>query len=125
MSERPPAIPRAIATEKTTVEVMVRLYCAEHHGRAVGICTHCAALLGYAHARLDACPYGADKPACRACPIHCYRPAEREAMRNIMRLAGPRMLLCHPWLTVVHLWKERFHKTPRRRSRTAGSATAP
>ena len=124
MSRRP-AIPRAIATEKKTVEVMVRVYCAEHHGHAVDICTHCAALLGYSHARLDACPYGTDKPACRACQTHCYRPAEREAMRNIMRLAGPRMLLRHPWLTIVHLGKERFHKTPGRQSRAAGSAAAP
>ena len=35
---------------------------------------------------------------------------------EVMRFAGPRMMLRHPWLSIVHLWKERFHKTPRRRS---------
>jgi hypothetical protein len=105
----------AIATEKTTVSVMVRIYCADHHGGADSRCPTCAALERYAHARLDACPYGADKPTCKACPIHCYKPAEREAMREVMRFAGPRMMWRHPWLSVVHLWKERFRQAPRTR----------
>jgi len=106
---------RAIATEKKTVAVMVRIYCAWHHDGTDVACATCTALQRYSHARLDACPYGADKPTCRECPIHCYRPAEREAMREVMRLAGPRMLWRHPWLSIVHLWKERFHRTPRGR----------
>jgi hypothetical protein len=115
-------VPRAIATEKKTVEAMVRLYCAEHHPDARGVCRTCGTLLAYSHARLDACPYGADKPTCKACPIHCYRPAEREAMRGIMRFAGPRMLWRHPWLAIVHLWKARFRQAPRRRGRQAAPA---
>ena len=107
-------VPRAIATEKNTVAAMVRIYCAEHHDGADSLCASCAALQRYSHARLDACPYGADKPTCKACPIHCYRPAEREAMRDVMRFAGPRMMLRHPWLSIVHLWKERFRQAPRR-----------
>jgi hypothetical protein len=105
--------PRTIATEKKTVAAMVRIYCAEHHAGADPLCAHCAALQRYSHARLDACPYGAGKPTCRECPIHCYRPAEKEAMREVMRFAGPRMMLQHPWLALVHLWKERFRKVPR------------
>jgi len=105
----------AIATEKQTVAAMVRIYCAGHHAGADPLCPTCASLERYAHARLDACPYGAGKPTCRECPIHCYKPAEREAMRQVMRSAGPRMAWRHPWLSVVHLWKERFHKTPRKR----------
>jgi hypothetical protein len=93
---------------------MVRLYCSRHHDRPDGPCSECARLLAYSHARLDACPYGAGKPTCRECPIHCYRPAERDAVRNVMREAGPAMLRCHPWLAVVHLWKERFRRVPRR-----------
>ena len=110
-----PAVPGAIATEKKTVTVMVRLYCAGHHDAADAPCAACASLERYSHARLDACPYGSDKPTCKACPIHCYKPAEREAMRDVMRFAGPRMMLRHPWLSAVHLWKERFHREPRRR----------
>ena len=97
---------------------MVEIYCALHHKHTDGLCGRCQTLLRYSHARLDACPYGAGKPSCRECPIHCYRPAERESMRVVMRFAGPKMLLGHPWLAIVHLWKERFHKTPRHRRAT-------
>lgn len=111
------AVPAAIATEKKTVEAMVRIYCAEHHADERGVCESCGVLLAYSHGRLDACPYGEGKPTCKTCPIHCYRPAEREAMRQVMRFAGPRMLLRHPWLSIVHLWKERFRTTPRLKKR--------
>jgi hypothetical protein len=115
--QRPDAVPASIATEKKTVAAMVRIFCAEHHPDDRGVCEACGALLAYSHARLDACPYGDGKPTCKACPIHCYRPAEREAMRQVMRFAGPRMLLRHPWLSLVHLWKERFRTVPRRKTR--------
>jgi hypothetical protein len=117
MTAPAPAVTRAIATEKKTVAAMVRIYCAEHHDAADALCATCAALQRYSHARLDACPYGADKPTCKACPIHCYRPAERDAMRDVMRFAGPRMMLRHPWLSIVHLWKEQFRRKPGRRSK--------
>ena len=114
MSRTPPPqfVPRPIGAEKTTVAAMVRIYCAGHHDGADPLCASCATLQRYAHARLDACPYGAEKPTCVACPIHCYKPAEREAMREVMRFAGPRMMWRHPWLAVIHLWKERFRTAP-------------
>ena len=52
--------------------------------------------------RVDRCPYRADKPTCARCPTHCYRAAERAQVRAVMRYAGPRMILRHPWLTVRH-----------------------
>jgi hypothetical protein len=114
---RPPVeaivTPGPIATEKRTVSAMLRIYCAARHGGGDPLCPQCAALQRYSHARLDACPYGAGKPTCAACSIHCYKPAEREAMRQAMRFAGPKMTWRHPWLAVVHLWKARFHGTPR------------
>ncbi|MDY6166609.1 MAG: nitrous oxide-stimulated promoter family protein, partial [Escherichia coli] len=39
----------------------------------------------------------------KQCPVHCYQPAKREEMKQIMRWAGPRMLWRHPILTVRHL----------------------
>lgn len=114
MSFRQPRIPHTIVIEKKTVSAMMKIYCARHHDGHDELCGTCATLLTYSHARLDACPYGADKPTCKACPIHCYRPAERAAMQTMMRFAGPRMLFRHPWLSIVHLWKERFRKAPRR-----------
>jgi len=100
-----------IATEKKTIAAMVRLYCRDHHDSREALCPSCAALQRYAHERLDRCPFGDDKPTCRECPIHCYRPAEKAAMQEVMRATGPRMLWRHPWLALVHLWKERFHRT--------------
>jgi hypothetical protein len=32
--------------------------------------------------------FGDNKPACKQCPVHCYQPAKREEMKQIMRWAG-------------------------------------
>ncbi len=103
---------RRIRTEQRTVRAMVDIDCESRHPGGVAPCAECGALFAYAQARLDKCPYGDDKPACRVCQIHCYRPAERERIRGVMRRAGPRMLFRHPWLAIRHLWLERFGPTP-------------
>jgi hypothetical protein len=103
----------AIEIEKKTVSAMVHIYCRAHHRSWSGPCPACAGLLSYSHKRLDNCVFGEEKPSCRECPVHCYRSAEREAMKEIMRFAGPKMLLRHPILALVHLWKE--HSPIRRR----------
>ena len=46
------------------------------------------------------------KPTCRLCPIHCYKREMKERMRQVMRYAGPRMLLYHPLIALRHLWRE-------------------
>jgi hypothetical protein len=68
-----------------------------------GTCGRCTSFLAYADARLDHCPYGEEKPTCANCPIHCYKREPREFAREVMRYAGPRMLLRHPVLAVLHL----------------------
>lgn len=98
-----------IGREKRTIEAMIRLSCRRLHNTAGVPCPECEELLGYAIERLDKCPYREDKPVCSRCPIHCYKPAMRDRVRSVMRLAGPRMLLRHPVLAVRHLmdaWKE-------------------
>ncbi len=92
--------------EARTVTAMIRMYCRHHH-RQPGLCAECQALVAYAGARLQRCPYGDDKPTCVHCPIHCYRAAEREQVRRIMRWAGPRMLWRHPVLAALHLIDQR------------------
>ena len=98
--------PRRLRRERATVLAMVKMYCRHHHGTEA-LCTDCAELLDYADRKLDLCPYGADKPSCTNCPIHCYRPEPRERMRAVMRFAGPRMLGRHPYLAIRHLMDER------------------
>jgi len=92
--------------EYRTMECMVEIWCADHHGhdaRKAGPCGECSEFLRYAARRLEKCPYGEAKPTCAKCPIHCYKRAQREQAREIMRYAGPRMTLSHPWLSLMHL----------------------
>ena len=86
---------------------MVAIYCRDHHAAKGSLCESCAGLHAYAMARLDRCVYGEAKPTCKQCPVHCYRKDMREDMREVMRYAGPRMLLSHPILAIRHLLDER------------------
>ena len=83
---------------------MVGIYCRDHHDPATGQpCDDCAEFLDYAGQRLMKCPYGQEKPTCAKCPVHCYKPMQREQARVVMRYAGPRMILRHPWLSFLHM----------------------
>lgn len=91
-----------IAHEKRIVELMIHLYCRKKEKNKT-LCPQCAELLKYAHARLDHCPFGEEKNACKQCTVHCYKPAMREQMKRVMRFSGPRMLLYAPWQAIRHL----------------------
>ncbi|HPW55436.1 MAG TPA: nitrous oxide-stimulated promoter family protein [Thermoanaerobaculaceae bacterium] len=97
--------------ERRTVAAMIRLYCRAKHGSRK-LCTDCHALGEYASGRLGRCPFGEGKPTCADCPIHCYAPAMRERIREVMRWAGPRMLWRHPVLAVRHLLDGRRQPPP-------------
>ena len=90
--------------EWRTMQVMVGIYCRGHeHAATDGLCLDCRGFLDYAERRLEKCPYGAVKPTCAKCPIHCYKPQPLVFAREVMRYAGPRMMLRHPWLTLTHV----------------------
>lgn len=102
----PSPLPGRLSREFLTMQRMVEIWCRDKHGGDIerhGLCTDCSDFLDYAHRRLEKCPYGEDKPTCAKCPIHCYKRAQRELARDIMRYAGPRMTLRHPWLSLMHL----------------------
>ena len=82
---------------------MIRIYCRGCHGTEGHLCGTCSDLLDYATAQLANCPFQEGKTTCANCPIHCYRPAMREAVRVVMRYAGPRMLFRYPTLSLLHL----------------------
>ena len=92
--------------EHDTLVCMTHIYCHHHHNDPQGarLCPECAKLMRYAEKRLEKCPYGQDKPTCANCPIHCYKPAQREMAREVMRYAGPRMTWRHPWRAMNHLF---------------------
>lgn len=98
--------------EKHTVEQMIRIYCRHKHSsqRALtqpnGLCPSCSELLAYSHQRLSRCPFGEHKSTCRRCKVHCYRPEMRHRIAAVMRYAGPRMMLHHPFLALKH-WLQR------------------
>lgn len=107
------ALPRNLQLDLSTVSAMVRIYCRAHHAdKSGGVCPACAELTRYAEMRLAKCPFWEEKTTCRECPVHCYRAGEREAMRVVMRYAGPRMLWRHPLLAIRHLWLERQGAPP-------------
>lgn len=91
-----------IEEEKKTVEAMIRLYCLKYE-KNKELCSKCRELIEYANARLDRCKFGNSKTTCQNCPVHCYRKDMRDKIREVMRFAGPRMILYHPVMAVLHL----------------------
>ena len=95
---------KRLTREFRTMQRMVEVHCADRHGSQRGAtCADCGEFLAYVQRRLEKCPYGEDKPTCAKCPIHCYKPAQREMAREVMGYAGPRMPLRHPWLSLLHV----------------------
>lgn len=112
---------RRMAREARTIEAMIQIYCHDKHGTAgAALCESCQGLLSYAGLRLEKCPYQENKTTCVKCPTHCYKPDRREAVRQVMRYAGPKMLWQHPYLAIMHLFvdgrREKPERTPRPRT---------
>ncbi len=79
--------------DQQILEQFVRIYCRGKHKMRDGeFCGHCQDLLAYALKRLERCPHN-PKPACKHCEIHCYKPAYREKIREVMRYSGKRIIL--------------------------------
>lgn len=100
--------------EAVVVTELIQLYCHDKHkGRsknAKNMCSECQALDTYAQSRIRQCPFMTSKTFCSNCNVHCYDPEEREAIRQVMRYAGPRLLLKRPILVIHHMWLEFLEK---------------
>jgi hypothetical protein len=92
-----------LAVELKTIIAMTNIYCNAHHD--ANRCSVCSAFVHYVEQKLDRCVYGDKKPACKKCPIHCYKPEEKKLARTIMVYSGPKMLLKHPILSIKHFIK--------------------
>ena len=117
--------------EKKTIGAMIQLHCHDIHDEAGGLCDECGDLQGYAFFRLDKCPFGADKPTCAKCIVHCYKPGMRERIKQVMRYSGPKMTFRHPILALFHvidsyLYKPRrkAHRSPAVAMRNSGPANS-
>ncbi len=84
--------------------LFVSVYCADHHSHEVRTffkseyvkgeriyCAACTEFLEYAINRRLCCPL-ADKPSCKSCHVHCYRPGHREKVKEIMRYSGKKLI---------------------------------
>ncbi|HWD20443.1 MAG TPA: nitrous oxide-stimulated promoter family protein [Verrucomicrobiae bacterium] len=100
-----------LAREWKTMAAMVHIYCRDLHQPSGALCPECSKFIDYAHARLERCRFGEEKPTCAKCPVHCYQRARRDEARAIMRYAGPRMLWEHPMLSLHH-WLDGFREAP-------------
>lgn len=109
--------------ERKTMEVMLRIYCKGQHGntgrhiksintgrKIISLCSECECLYHYACERLIACPMRDEKPSCKNCTIHCYKPDMKENIQTVMRYAGPRMFYRHPILSLMHFLDDRNDK---------------
>jgi hypothetical protein len=99
-----PVLHKRLKRECKTIEKMIGLYCCKKHKTSAGqLCDDCFELARYAAQRTENCPFGPAKPTCAKCPIHCYKPIMRHRIRQVMRYAGPRMLIRYPHLAILHL----------------------
>ena len=89
--------------EKRMVSQTIALYCRKKHHTRGDLCPQCAALDAYAKMRADKCPFMETKTFCSNCRIHCYKPDMRAKIREVMRFAGPRMILHHPVAAIRHV----------------------
>ena len=96
-------MPNRLEREKTTVQIMLRLYCKDHHDSVSGLCPECQGLADYAMNRLTHCKFGESKSTCGKCTVHCYKPIMRKSIIEIMKYSGPKMLFSHPIIAIRHL----------------------
>lgn len=100
-----------IARDLKTLAQFIRIYCRHKHADAeksvprikgfdyaeLGIkppevCGACARLLAHAFVKRAHCPFK-PKPACKHCRSHCYQPAYRQQIREVMRYSGRKLVL--------------------------------
>lgn len=94
--------------EHKTIGIMIDMYCNMNHGEMT-LCSDCKELKEYAYERLLNCPFDDEKPVCSNCTVHCYKTSMRQKVKDVMRFSGPRMLLKHPFLAVMHLIDEKIY----------------
>ncbi len=97
-----------LGREKRTIGIMIDYYCMKNHGE-MKLCDECGSLKEYAFERLLNCPFEEEKPVCSNCTVHCYKPNMRQKVKEVMRYSGPRMLLRHPYLAIMHLIDEKIY----------------
>jgi hypothetical protein len=116
---------REIGGDLKVLGKFVECYCRHHHGAAerrpfamhgvdlagtkLGrrkVCDGCRRLLAHAVTKRARCTLD-PKPACRLCPVHCYAPAYRERIREVMRFSGRHLVLRGQLHLLLHFLERR------------------
>lgn len=98
-----------IEEEKKNINFMISLYCKGNHknhwkNNNKELCQECRELRDFAYMRIEKCPMKDTKTFCSTCTIQCYPKEKRQAIREVMKWAGPRMLLYNPPLAFKHVY---------------------
>jgi len=97
--------------EQRVVAEMIKIYCHGKHQTSKNVlCDECQELTRYAQQQSARCPFMKEKTFCANCTVHCYAPAMRTKIKQVMRYSGPRMLWRHPLLCIWHLITTRRSK---------------
>lgn len=94
-----------------TLALFIRIYCDDLHadrerervvmrthdvaalaGREVILCAECRKLLMHAFVKRSSCPLD-PKPMCKHCPQHCYVPAYRQQIQQVMKYSGRKLVM--------------------------------
>jgi hypothetical protein len=116
-----PTDPAELRKDLKTLALFIDLYCRYRHqdeprtvmrlrthdvqdiaGRQVVLCAQCQKLLAHAFTKRTHCPMH-PKPQCKHCPSHCYAPAYREQIREVMKFSGKKMLFAGRLDYLFHL----------------------
>ena len=103
-------MPDNLERDLKTLALFISIYCRHRHehapktavalkqcdvaaiaGRPVELCDHCTKLLVHAFVKRMHCPMD-PKPQCKHCPSHCYAPAYRAQIQEVMRFSGKKLL---------------------------------
>lgn len=100
-----------IEKDKRILRFMIDLYCEKKHKLGLDQCPQCQELYEYSVNRLTNCRYGEDKPSCKKCKTHCYRPEMKEKIKKVMRFSGPRVIIYRPHQYLRYLFYSDGKKT--------------
>ncbi len=111
-----------LAKDLRTLELFIRTYCRHRHGniertvprlkgfdfealglRLTPLCEDCLKLLCHAFVKRAHCPL-TGRPSCKRCATHCFAPAYRERIREVMRYSGRRLVLSGRLDMLFKLW---------------------
>jgi len=103
----PPPLTSKEKKDLRILALFTSVYCRDHHTaerkplsglpkqlaslKKYPCCISCHDFLHYAIERRLNCPLE-EKPVCKHCHVHCYRPGYREKVQEIMRYSGKALI---------------------------------